>query len=453
MKKILLSITLIVCFAAISQKSIAQYILKQADEEYKLFNYTKAVGLYLKAYEKKKTYYTANHIANSYRVMQDYAQTETWYAIVVAMPEATPDDINKYAEALRNNAKYEEAKVQYTRYYTLKKELNKNQLKVLLASCDSAVRWMKSPKPVEVTNEQLLNTVNSDWGSALYQGNLVFASDRNTRATSKTDEKKPLLKFDNEKLPDTKTYEWTGNNYVKLYEAAMGDSAKRFPLVTGTDYHVGPASFTADGNEMYFTITRPNKNWDKDTSAIKTFTLEIYSSKKVNNVWGKPVAFKYNNPKWSVGDPFVTPDGKKLYFVSNMPDGVGGTDIYYSLRDASGNWNLPVNLKVVNTQGNERTPVVDSVNTIYFSSDSGIGMGGLDIFKAIPSGDTYGVRQNLGFPVNSPRDDLAYVLTSPTTGYFSSNREKNKLPTIKEIAKKLNVSASTVSRPCTIIRA
>jgi outer membrane protein OmpA-like peptidoglycan-associated protein len=83
---------------------------------------------------------------------------------------------------------------------------------------------------------------------------------------------------------------------------------------------------------------------------------------------------------------------------------------------------LPVNLKEINTEGNERTPVLDQENNLYFSTDGRVGMGGLDIFKTQLLPGKIAEPKNLGYPTNSPQDDFTYLKTSTLTGYFTSNR-------------------------------
>ncbi|MEO8885100.1 MAG: OmpA family protein [Mucilaginibacter sp.] len=427
MKKILTTGTLIISLVLLfTQNSKAQYVINEADEQYYLFNYTKAIDLYSQAYKKRPTLRAAQQLASCYRLTHDYKNAESWYAIVVAMPESQPENILKYAEALQNNSKYSEAKEQYVKYLSLNLEQNTDKVKKLVMSCDSAIKWMKNPVWVNIVNEKALNTAQSDWGSVKYGNSIVFSSDRtNTSKEAGGEKKKPFLKFDGGDIsPSTKVYGWTGNDYLRLYQFD-GNAAKLFPINTGTEYHIGAATFTADGNEMYFTLTRIHSKAKEDKKGTKTINIEIYSSvkEKGSDTWSKPVAFAYNNSElWSAGDPFITPDGKKLYFVSDMEGGKGGTDIYYCNRNTAGGWDLPVNITSINTEGNERTPYVGPGNDFYFASDGGIGMGGLDIFKATYSGNIYSDVQNLGYPVNSPQDDFAYSLTAPKTGYLSSER-------------------------------
>jgi peptidoglycan-associated lipoprotein len=402
----------------------AQYALKQADDQFKLFNYTKAAELYAKAYDKKPTVHAAEQLAICYRSLRDYANAETWYGRAAAMAGSKAEDVLGYAEALKNNAKYPEAKVQYANYASLNKEIKADQLKKWQLSCDSAMYWLKHPTQTKVKNETALNSDKSDWGATRFNSTTVFSSDRkNAAAEGAASKDKPFLKFDNGRDPDRKTYGWTGNDYLRLYQAGGNDSLKLFPVNSGTNYHTGPASFNAKGDEMFFTLTRVPKK-QKDKSDLKTIKLEVYSSKKdpATNVWSTPAAFSYNNPDYSLGDPFITGDGNCLYFVSDMPGGYGGTDIYYSLRDNNGNWGTPVNVASINTAGNERTPSIGADNVFYFSSDGAVGMGGLDVFRAVKNGNTISQIQNMGSPINTPQDDFAYTKTNKNSGFFASDR-------------------------------
>lgn len=429
MKKILTASSLIITFIVLlTQNSIAQYVIKEADEQYYLFNYSKAIDLYSQAYKKRPTLHAAEQLADSYRLMHDYKNAESWYAIAIALPESRlanrPENILKYAEALQNNSKYTEAKTQYISYLVSSRAPDEVRIKRLIMSCDSALKWMKQPGWVNIINEKPLNSEKSDWGTAKFDKGVVFTSDRTNNKLPVEKVKKPFLKFDGGDIkPSSKVYGWTGNSYLRLYQLE-GDSATLLPINAGTDYHVGAASLTADGNEMFFTLTRMEGKDKRDERGTSTINLEIYSSIKdpATGIWGKPVAFTHNNAKeYSTGDPFITPDGKTLYFVSNKEGGKGGTDIYYSVKNGKGVWEEPVNITTINTAGNERTPTIGT-DAIYYASDGNIGMGGLDIFKATRNGNKFTDVRNVGYPLNSPQDDFAYLSTAKNTGYLSSER-------------------------------
>jgi len=426
MKKILLSSCFsLYCLFAVQIDAKAQYVLKDADKQYELYNYAKAVDLYEQAYKKKESLHAAERLAAAYAYMNDYKQAESWYAIASKMSGSKPENILGYAKALQSNSKYSEAKVQYQAYIDQKKDVTERQKDVWLSSCDSAVKWMKNPKKVELINEKALNSTQSDWGATTYQGGVVFTSDRtNTGFESK--ESSPFLKFDGAKTPDKKIYGWTGNGYLKLYiKPSPKDSLALFPIKTGTKYHVGSATFTADGNTMYFTMTPIPDDLEKVKNKPSTVNVEIYSSTKgADGKWGEPVAFPYNDVnKYSVGDPFISTSGTSLYFASNMPGGKGGTDIYVSLKTDAGEWGKPINLEEINTTGNERSPVFDANNNLFFASDGYVGMGGLDVFRALRDGAGIGKIENMGYPFNSPKDDFGFSLNEKGgIAYLSSNR-------------------------------
>ncbi|MGN8056439.1 OmpA family protein [Pedobacter sp. 22163] len=427
MKKILKGTCLSAyCLFAFSFSASAQYALKDADKQYKLFNYSKAIDLYEQAYKKKETLHAAERLARAYALVYNYKQAESWYAIAAKMPGSGLENILGYAKALQSNSKYSEAKVQYLNYIDKKKNVSEEQEAIWIASCDSALKWIRNPEKIELINQKTLNSTQSDWGAVNYQGGVVFTSDRLNSGLN-TLEKKPFLKFDGSKEPDKKVYGWTGNGYLKLYiKPSTNDSLQLFPVKAATRYHVGSASFTADGKTMYFTLTRITGELERLKKQPTTVNVEIFSSTKgTDGVWGEPVSFAYNNVNhYAVGDPFITKDGNSLYFASNMPGGLGGTDIYVCLKTDAGEWGKPINLKEVNTEGNERSPVFDEKNNFYFSSDGRVGMGGLDVYRALRERGKIGQIENMGYPFNSPQDDFGFSLNEKGgIVYLSSNRE------------------------------
>lgn len=414
------------CFATCFSAN-AQYVLKAADKQYELFNYSKAIQLYAEAFKKKQSVYAAERLANAYALTNNYQQAENWFATAVKLANGKAENVYGYAKALQNNAKYAEAKTQYMAYIDKKKDITEKQKLLWLTACDSALFWMKNPKPLEINNLKNLNSPQSDWGAVNYADGIVFTSDRIDKETHPAKDTKPFLKFDGAQLPDKNIYGWTGNGYLKLYfKANSADSVLRFALKTNTAYHVGSASFTADGSTVYYTLTKIPERLERNKQAINTVNVEIYSSTKTaDGNWTEPKSFAFNKVNdYSLGDPFIAPDGKTLYFVSNMPGGKGGTDIYYTKKNAAGEWDKPINLTDINTEGNERNPFACDNGDFYFASDGHIGMGGLDIFTAKLSNNSISQIQNMGYPFNSPQDDFSpYLFDQNNKIYFASNRQ------------------------------
>ena len=129
----------------------------------------------------------------------------------------------------------------------------------------------------------------------------------------------------------------------------------------------------------------------------------------------------FNNKNYSYFHPAITPDGKRLYYVSDEVTGLGGTDIYYIEKNNDGSWKATNNLgQIVNTEGNELFPTFYD-GLFCFSSNGHPGLGGLDIYRVEANDKDEFVVKNLGYPINSPTDDLAFYM-SDKAGYFSSNR-------------------------------
>ena len=193
----------------------------------------------------------------------------------------------------------------------------------------------------------------------------------------------------------------------KLNGAPKVESPLFAPGFAG-DYNFGSISFTADGAQAFFTRNQAN------TKGVKQ--LEIWSTKRVANGWNAPVKLYFNNPAYSYFHPATTPGGERLFFVSDQPGGIGGTDIYYVNKREDGSWDATVNAGAgINTAANELFPTFYEGN-LYFSSNGHQGLGGLDIYKFKSTGV-----ENLGKPVNSEKDDLVFS-AKEQRGYFSSNR-------------------------------
>jgi outer membrane protein OmpA-like peptidoglycan-associated protein len=152
--------------------------------------------------------------------------------------------------------------------------------------------------------------------------------------------------------------------------------------------------------------------------------LGIKVAEKKNGRWKKKDNLSFNDPVYDQAQPYVTRGGDSLFFVSNKKEGVGKFDIYLATRTDTG-WSEPENLgDHINTRHNEMYPYWHE-GTLYFSSYGHFNYGGSDIFKCEydEEKDEWGSVENMGRPVNSSRDDFAYVLTSdPDSGLFSSNR-------------------------------
>ncbi|GHA63035.1 OmpA family protein [Pontibacter akesuensis] len=412
-------------FAPLAQ---GQSSLRKANKLYNNFEYTLALQEYQEAILKRKPELeTAERIATSYRLTRQTEAAENWYGKVVAMTGRNPINLYYYAEALRSNGKYKEANEQYMQWAEEMPE-QADRAQALMEATDQSIRWMSQPPVAEVTALPALSMNGfADFSPAAYGANgVVFTSDRGVSKAGKGAE----------------VYGWTGRPYLQLFVAQQneaGDWAKPEALqdVINTDYHNATAAAAKDGSKLYFTRTKqvpalgsvnadPTSWVKKDDQSDMVNRLEIFSAEKQGGSWSNIQPFTHNKvEEYSVGHPALSPDGKVLYFASDMPGGAGETDIYYSTLQADGSWGQPVNAgTVVNTAGRESFPYVDANGKLYFASDGHIGMGGMDMFSAEGETGKWRAAKNLGYPINSPKNDFGLLFTEPgTRGLLSSNRD------------------------------
>jgi hypothetical protein len=219
-----------------------------------------------------------------------------------------------------------------------------------------------------------------------------------------------------------------GQYFADLYQSLnldyKGDkTTSLFSKSLKTLYNESSATFSKDGNTIYFTGNNLQKS-----NVTSNYTLCIYTSSYDGFKWSKPIKLEFVLPDNNYAFPSLSTDGNTLYFSSDMPNGAGGMDLYRS-EFKNGKWGTPSNLgDHVNSPENEVYPFFledNSNQTLYFSSDGQPGYGGFDVFSTTLVG---GMPQNtamvLPSPINSSYDDFGYwSSTSQTFGYLSSNRE------------------------------
>ena len=213
--------------------------------------------------------------------------------------------------------------------------------------------------------------------------------------------------------------------YVDLYRSEidpvtgkLGKSEKLFSDKI-SKYHVGPATFSKTGLEIYYTI---NKNEDKKQKK-ETLPLQIIYSKNVDGEWSEGELLSFNDSGYSVAHPTLSHDGKTLYFTSDMEGGIGGLDLYKVTKLADNTWGDPENLGApINTFKDEAFPFIHENGMLFFGSDGHPGFGGLDVFWVDLSKNEQLVN-NLGNPINSEFDDFSIVFDKQfSRGYFATNR-------------------------------
>jgi len=399
-----------VVIGLLSLCSCSSFNLRVAENYYQEYAYAKAIPKYEKGLMKDFIPEAAHHLAESYRKVGNSVQAEIWYKRLVKSPHVNPDDRLNLAEVLMENGKYGEAKMWFQDY--LQYSSNNKKVKRLIQACDSIHLFFKDTVTFNISLLRFNKENESNFSPAYYRQGLVFLSDRS--APDKNDELST----------------WTGKEYLDLfYTTNVGNDNWLEPELLKGDvnglYDEGPAVFSSDNTTIYFTRTDySGKVIEKNQKDISL--LKLYYGKLYGNQWKLETLLPFNNTDYSVGHPAISQNGRKFYFVSDMPWGYGGTDIY-EVNLNNGKWSEPKNLGPgINTEGNEMFPFISADSTIYFASDGHFGLGGLDIFSSYWDGANWTKPENLQHPVNSSKDDFGFIIdSSNTSGYFSSNRVKN----------------------------
>jgi len=251
------------------------------------------------------------------------------------------------------------------------------------------------------------NSKYSDFGTTFFgKDKIVFSSARQTGSANKKRDSNNRL-------------------FLDLYIGDVDDKGeinkvKPFSSSVNSKYNDAMVAFSPNLKHVYFTS---NNYMD---GKLKSEGLKIFKATIAENgQWKNIVTLPFNSDSYDTGQPSISLDGTKLYFVSNMPGGYGDTDIYVvTIND--GHYGAPKNLgPTVNSEYKEYTPFVDG-NILYFSSNKPGGKGGLDIYMTKLDAS---IEEpiNLGKPMNSKGDDLSFIIDNEKQkGYFSSNRRGGK---------------------------
>lgn len=397
----------------------AQSIMqRKADQLFNELSYLAASEHYLDLVkpESKASESNIRKLADCYFKIAEFAKAEKYYALLLNKFPATitEADLIAYLQVLKYNEKYSDTKKVLALLEAKRKD---NLILKNHAGKDNYVKELKEDSAAyKITNVEKLNTENSEFSPVLFNNGkgVLFASNR--RNTSLRN----------------KTFAWDDTYFMDVYAASKSDSMA-FSNIMAIDkdlrslYHDGPVSLSPDANTLYLTRSNVLTKKLKDKT-INVVNLKLYIIQKdAKGNYSEPLSFPYNSDDYSLGHATITKDGKRLYFVSDMPGGYGQTDLYVS-ELKNGAWQQPQNLgQAINSEGREMFPYVHEDGTLFFSSDGRAGLGGLDIYFAVPEIDVYFEPQSLGYPLNSHLDDFGFALNSDLkTGYFSSNRSGGK---------------------------
>lgn len=399
--------------------------MKVAEAQFDQGSYYNAIEIYQMVVEEKDDHDCAAFMLGaSYYLTRDYPNAEQWFKKGLELDSTGhPFARYYYAQSLKRQAKYEEAKTAFDQFRSTNEKKEDDVIKQLkqsvddeIAGCDLGLQFNAAPIRVKVDHlDRTVNNPLSDFGpwpmsddvllyAALIADTLIDVTDTTLENT--------------QRFARLYLTQKTGDSFSgsELYDA---------PWNSGS-YHVGNATFSADKSRVVFT-----KCWE--TGNITAMHCELWMSTITNGEWSEPIKLEsgINGDDFSSTHPQLVFDAsaKKdvLYYTSNRSDGEGGDDIWLAYADGKGKFGAPMNAgKAVNTSKDERTPFFDGADqTLYFSSNGHVNIGGFDVFASMK--DSAGELQdpvNIGYPLNSSVDDLYYTLlpNSRTKGFLVSNR-------------------------------
>ncbi len=217
----------------------------------------------------------------------------------------------------------------------------------------------------------------------------------------------------------------TGQGFAHIYESKKNpkgewDKPTKLEEPFSSPFEEGAPFITPDGKEMYFTRCVLDKT--------KIVEAQVYKSTKSAGLWGIPESMKLGGDTILYAHPALSLDSQTLYFVSDMPGTRGGKDIWKIEKGEGDAWGKPINLGFpVNTAGDEMFPYIREDGTLYFCSDGHPGFGGLDIFKTFINEAGEVDVENIGTPINSSADDFSIAFMGKSErGFFASSRENSK---------------------------
>lgn len=385
--------------------------LKRGDQYWAIGEYYDAAAEYAKAYsktpasKKEQRGAIAYRMAEANRLMNYSAKALSSYRN--AARYGYTDTLTYYwiGEMLRMQRDYKNAAKSYEQY--LKQHPNDPAALIGLKSCDEAPKMKEKGSTYTVREDRMFNARYEDYSPTLFGDQIFFSS---TRREATGDEASGITGMKNGDI-----------FFAKKDEKGKWQKPEALPNTVNTAYDEGACSFTPDGKTMYYTVCR----WD----AQYPRRGEIWKSERSDATWGKGTKCELSGDTLSnFAHPAVSPDGRYLYFVSDLPGGLGGTDIWRVELSEHGFGAMENMGAPINTPGNERFPTFRPNGELYYSSDGKVGMGGLDIYKAVQDTATgkWSV-EIMPSPINSNGDDFGMTFDGlHNRGYFSSNRANRR---------------------------
>ncbi|WJJ95343.1 OmpA family protein [Algibacter luteus] len=403
---ILVCIALMISFTAFSQQGKQ----KRADTLFNKFSFVKAAKLYRELVQDNYNRdYATRKLADSYAFLRDPRNASRFYKSVVKQKNVPIEYYYKYAQSLRGMKKYDESQIWLKRFKDSGGVVSSNDFSKDINFITSVF----GAKQQYFLDRVRFNSKYSDFGAFEHDGKVYFASARDEGVAVK------------------RLYGWNEQPFLDVYVTDAGskrnvDYTAKVKGDVNSIYHDGPVTITKDGKTMYF--SRNNFKDDIEVKDKKGLTnMKIYRATLVDSLWTNVEDLSINGDNFSTQHAALNIDDTKLYFSSDRPGSIGGSDIWCVDIAPDGSLSNLQNLgNVINTESAEGFPYINNEGVLFFSSDGHTGLGLLDIFASIKGEDEETIVDviNLGVPVNSNKDDFAFTMNADgITGYFASNRQ------------------------------
>lgn len=411
-QKIIQGLVPVVIMSALCACSNAERTTRRADAAMTIGEYQEAASLYRRAYMQTAPRERASRGALAYKMGEAYRSFGNVERALAAYKNAerfgVADSLvlRKQGDMLRYAGNYKGAEEKYKAY------LEKNPEDVLALagyrSSQKATAIREAGSAYTVKLDKNFSSSRADYCPAFSDRNgsaVYFSSTRNSGTGGQ------MSGITGTKPGDIYCLKKDEKGHWKSPEAAEGE--------LNSEWDEGAACFTEDGNTMYFTVCRSDPQYPR--------MAEIWTSTRNDAKWGKPQALKITaDTLSSYAHPALSPDGKWLYFVSDMPGGYGGYDLWRASVVGGHGVGAVENLgPEINTPGNEMFPAFRPSGELYFSSDGREpNLGGLDLYRAKEDTLTkHWEVAHLPYPMNSNGDDFGITFEGlHNRGFFSSNR-------------------------------
>jgi len=407
-KRILILVIILISFG--TDAFTQERLVTKGNEKYQSYSFSPAIDIYQRVLDKGfMTQDLLQRLGNAYYFNANYPKAAEVYKILVENydKEVGPEYFFRYSQSTKSLGNYKSADELMVKFTDMTGG-GDNRAASFKSEKEYMAEIAKNSGRYDIAPFEY-NTQYSEFAPSLYKQGLLFSSDRDTGN---------LARY---------RHTWNSKDFLDLFKVNVDSASNNVVTKIGhvnSRMHESTSITTKDGNTLYFTRNNfvDDKHIRDEQGVVR---LKIFRAELVDGVWDNLEELPFNSDSYSVAHPALSQDEKTLYFASDMPGTLGGSDIFKIGINDDGSFGTAVNLgATINTEARETFPYVTSEEILYFSSDGHPGLGGLDVFATKIANNYDGKILNVGEPVNSKWDDFTFVFVEETRkGYFASNRE------------------------------